>query len=302
MQLQTIRAMLKESVSLQDADDARVDEMVNEAVVDFARDTLLGLVPFSFVTVKGQSVYRADEDAGVGSLVRFIIIATGGTLDVGLSGDDATLDWDATAAEWETALEALSTDLGEVDVTIGNGDGSIDQPIVVEVRQQYGTAIGVTDDSSLTGNGAEATSWTRREDPAGVLFVKPAPAVLQRYGYRVHSDDAVGVVLDPVPQRGGDTLTGHLLPRPAVLSQDTDTLPFDREWDRAIRYRAMQLLLEWDRQDPTEIQMFEGKYEGEVLKARRRRNRAVIGGVRGLRPSSSVLQSPVTIIDNTSST
>ena len=287
MDLQTIRAMVKESLSLQDADDTRVDSFVNEAIVDFARDTRMGAVPFSFQTIAGQDVYAVDGAVDVGTLVRFTIVASGGTLDVGVSGsDEDTVAYDATAAVWEAALEGLTADLGEVDVVVGGGDGSIDTPIIVDVRQQLGAAVTVTDASSLTGNGAAATATTRRLDPTGILWVKPDADVRELLGYTMHAENTSEVILSPVPTRTGDVVTGWLVPRPLVISGDTDLLPFDREWDRAIRYRSMQLGAEWDRQEPGEIQMWEGKYEGEVSKARRSRNRFAAKGTRPFRASS----------------
>ena len=127
--------------------------------------------------------------------------------------------------------------------------------------------------------------------------MKPDPRVLVNLGYRVHAENTDGVVVAPTPTAGGDVITGWLVQRPALLVSDTDTSPFDREWDRAIRYRVMQLGAEWDRQDVTEVQMWEAKYEGEVAKARRSRNRFATKGSRGLRPSSGLVESPSFYVD-----
>lgn len=80
------------------------------------------------------------------------------------------------------------------------------------------------------------------------------------------------------------TLRGWIVPRPEDLIVDADPLPFPTEYDKAIRYRACQLIGEWDRQDPNDVAMWETKYENEVRKAHVARRRA--GRNYALRPSA----------------
>lgn len=174
MDLSSARVRVRESLSLPSSDDARVTELINEAVVDFARDTALGATRFSFNTVANQSDYSLTSAA----------VAPNGVLRFLPDSDDV-----AVSHSYDMDVRGLST-----------------------------------------------------------LVLRPTPT-------------GVGAV------------TGWIVPRPAVLASDNAPLPFPREYDRAVIYRACQLAAEWDRQDPGEIQMWEGKYEAEVLKARRARNR-----------------------------
>lgn len=192
MDFATARARVRETASLTTADDERVGEFVNEAIVDFMRDAAPVVERFTITTVADQVDYDLDDlsDAGV--------------------------------------LRIL-------------GDFPHDLNVAVE-----------TDRYNVMG----LTTLVLRDTPAD----------------------------------GGELLLGWCVPRPEELVVTTDDaveLPGPREWHRAILYRALQLACEWDRQDDSEIQKWEAKYEGEVGKCRRSRTRMVGGSQRGrLRPAS----------------
>lgn len=130
--------------------------------------------------------------------------------------------------------------------------------------------------------------------PNGVIRFLPDDedaAITHTYDFTVRGLGTL--VLDPKPGAVG-AVTGWLVPRPATLVLDADTPVFPSEYHRAIVYRALQLTCEWDRQDPADIQMWEGKYEAEVLKARRERTRGRTA--RRLTPSSKLNASSVGIM------
>lgn len=80
------------------------------------------------------------------------------------------------------------------------------------------------------------------------------------------------IELDAAPATTGGELTFWGVQRPAPLT-GAAAIPFPEEYHRAIRYRALQLVLEWDRQHPEDVAQWEAKYEMEVQKAKRQRSR-----------------------------
>lgn len=281
-----------ETLSIDSSGDTRVGQFVNEAVVDFMRDAAPVASRFSFWTVPGQTDYDLERDIGAMEITQLRIVASGGTLTATVGGQvTAATAFDADADTWVTNLEALSTiDAGEVEVEVGEGDGTPDAPILVTIRFLERTNVVVTaDGASLTGPDSDVQVTTLLDGgQAGVLRVLGdvphdlnAEVTTDRYTVMGLST----LVLHVVPTTA-EEIHGWCVPRPPVLS-GTDEIPVPREWERAIIYRAQQLTAEWDRQDDGEIAKWEAKYEGEVGKCRRSRTRAVGGHQRSrLRASS----------------
>lgn len=106
------------------------------------------------------------------------IDATGGTFTVSLSGETtAAVDFDATAAELQTALEELLA-VAPGDITVTGGPGAT-SAFVLTFGGQYGggnVPAVTTDAGSLTGGAGTAVVATTNEgsasggSPAGLLF------------------------------------------------------------------------------------------------------------------------------------
>lgn len=296
MDFSTARARVRETLSLTTDEDTRVGQFVNEAIIDFMRDAAPVATRFSLTTVVGQTDYDLSRDVAAMELTELRIVATGGTLTVTPNGGTtAAIAFDADAAAWVAALEAsASVDVGEVDVTVGDGTGGVDDPIVVLVRWNERTNMVVTaDGSSLTGPSAGVQVTTLREGgQQGVLRILgdvpyDANARVETNRYVVMGTTTL--VLRDAPTKV-ETIEGWCVPRPVVLVVTTDDaveLPVPREFQRGIVYRALQIGAEWDRQDDSEVLKWEGRYEAEVAKCRRSRTRAVGAMQRPrLRPSS----------------
>ena len=287
------RTRVLQMLSLQVGDDASVADFVNEAIVDFYRDAWPVVAPLNLETIAGQASYDLTRDVGAMEITQLRIVATGGTCTVTVGGQvTAATAWDATDATWVANLEALSTvDVGEVEVTIGDGDGSPDAPRIVLLRWLERADLVVTGSgASLTGPDADLQVTTLLEGGSqGVLAVIPDASVMGDLGVTMEVRGNV-LVLDPVPTVSGTKLTGWVVPRPKLLVRTTDDaveIPTPREWQRAIVYRAVQIGSEWDMQDPNLATAMEAKYETEVRKCRRARSWAAGNGSRAtLQPSS----------------
>lgn len=144
---------------------AAVDDTLANLDTEMDIDTLgtSGLIPvLSRFTVVGSSQKYYTVTAANGNEIQTLTIdATGGTFTISWDGEGPTsaLDYDATASEVQTALEALANiDSGDVSVT-----GSDGGPYTIEFTGQYlNTAVAeiTTDAGSLTGGAGTATPLT----------------------------------------------------------------------------------------------------------------------------------------------
>lgn len=280
------------------AEDTRIGEFVNEAIVDFMRDAAPVAERFSLWTVLGQTDYDLSRDVAPMEVTQLRIVASGGTLTVTVGGQvTAATARDATAATWVTNLEALSTvDVGEVDVEVGDGVGTPLDPIIVTFTWlERANLVVSASGASLTGPDSDVQVTTLHEGgQQGILrilgdvpFDLNDEVVANRYSVLGLST----LVLHDSPTTA-EELRGWCVPRPVVLVNTTDdavALPGPREWHRAVVYRACQLVCEWDGHDDAEIAKWEAKYEGEVGKCRRSRSRAVGGRQRPRLRASSQL-------------
>lgn len=121
--------------------------------------------------------------------------------------------------------------------------------------------------------------YTIEEGSRILRILPPLEGEPARMSYRVRG--LTRLELDGAPTEP-TSMTVWAITRPQDL-QPLDNIPFPSLYHRAVRYRALQLVTEWDRQDDAEVGKWEAKYEGEVGKAKRHRMR--INGTTGLRPS-----------------
>lgn len=126
------------------------------------------------------------QSGGIDEVVEVSIVAEGGTLALTFAADaTAAIDFDAESAAIVSALEATDgIDSSEVEVEVGDGVGSVADPIVWTLtfvgglgRQNVGAVT--VDDALLTGDDAEATvsvavAGAAAVDESGVMPVTTA--------------------------------------------------------------------------------------------------------------------------------
>lgn len=142
------------------------------------------------------------------------------------------------------------------------------------VLASFNTVIGQTSYSlaSLTANGA--------------LRILPDAEGTDR-GFDLTVRGLTTIVLPAAPT-AVVAVNVWVVPRPTELTADADPFPFEREWYAAVVNRALQLTMEWDRQDPQDIIPVASRYQEDVARARRARKHVIAGNGQQLQPSAQL--------------